>query len=191
MKKQKELIIINKIYITSDLHFCHDRAFIWEARGYKNVEEMNREQVQKWNSVVTKQDEVWLLGDLIMNDNVQGAKYLSQLNGIIHVITGNHCSPARIEIYKQLGFDVQDGKRLSYKKKNFLLSHEPMITSNGNFKGWRDTVNVHGHTHQTQNFTDKYPLMYHAGVDSHNGYPVLLDDIIEEMSKHWRELNLV
>ena len=169
---------------------CHDKAFIWEARGYSDVEEMNRRQVDKWNELISPQDEVWLLGDLIMNDNVKGAEYLSQLNGHIHVITGNHCTPARIEIYKQLGFDVQDGKRLTYKKKSFLLSHEPVITSNGKFKGWRDTVNIHGHTHQTSNFTDGYHLMYHAGVDSHNGYPVALDDIIAEMEAHWKNLEI-
>ena len=32
--------------------------------------------------------------------------------------------------------------------------------------------------------------MYHAGVDSHNGYPVLLDDIIEEMEAHWKKLEM-
>jgi calcineurin-like phosphoesterase family protein len=126
----------------------------------------------------------------MMNDNAAGALCFSKLKGKIHIITGNHDTPARIEIYKQLGFDVQDGKRLSYKKKNFILSHEPVITSNGNFKGWRDTINIHGHTHQTSNFTEGYPLMYHAGVDSHNGYPVLLDDIIDEVETHWKNLGL-
>lgn len=182
---------MSKIWITSDAHFSHIQPFVWEARGYKSVEEMNEAQVRKWNEVVAKDDEVWFLGDGMMNDNVAGAECFSKLNGKIHIITGNHDTPARVEIYKQLGFDVQDGKRLSYKKKSFILSHEPVITSNGNFKGWRDTINVHGHTHQTKNFTDGYPLMYHAGVDSHDGYPVLLDDIIEEMYAHWKELGLV
>ena len=182
---------MSKIWVTSDQHFSHIQPFVWEARGYKSVEDMNEEQMRKWNEVIAPDDEVWFLGDGMMNDNATGAMCWSKLNGKIHVIIGNHDSPTRIEIYKQLGFDIQDGKRLTYKKKNFVLSHEPMITSNGKFKGWRDTVNVHGHTHQTQNFTDKYPLMYHAGVDSHDGYPVLLDDIIEEINKHWKELDLV
>ena len=181
---------MSKIWLTSDQHFSHIQPFVWEARGYKSVEDMNEEQVRKWNAMVAKDDEVWFLGDGMMNDNVAGAMCFSKLNGKIHIITGNHDSPARIEIYKQLGFDVQDGKRLIYKKKNFIFSHEPVITSNGRFKGWRDTVNVHGHTHQTSNFTEGYPLMYHAGVDSHNGYPILLDDIIEEINAHWKNLEI-
>lgn len=151
---------------------------------------MNEEQVRKWNEVVGKDDEVWFLGDGMMNDNATGAMCWSKLNGKIHVITGNHDSPARIEIYKQLRFDVQDGKRLTYKKKNFVLSHEPMITSNGKFKSWRDTINIHGHTHQTTNFTEGYHLMYHAGVDSHDGYPISLDDIIRQIEAHWENLGM-
>ena len=182
---------MGRIFLTSDQHFSHIQPFVWEARGYKSVEEMNEEQVRKWNEVVSKDDEVWFLGDGMMNDNATGSMCFSKLNGKIHVITGNHDSPARIEIYKQLGFDVQDGKRLSYKKKNFILSHEPIITSNGRFKGWRDTINIHGHTHQTTNFTEEYSLMYHAGVDSHNGYPIALDDIIAEIETFWKERELI
>ena len=179
------------VFVTSDAHFSHIQPFVWEARGYSSVEEMNKEQVCKWNEVVSKDDEVWFLGDGMMNDNVAGAMCFSQLNGKIHIIAGNHDTSSRIEIYKQLGFDVQDGKRLSYKKKSFILSHEPVITSNGNFKGWRDTVNIHGHTHQTSNFTQGFNLMYHAGVDSHDGYPVALDDIILQMEAHWRKEGLI
>ena len=181
---------MGKIFVTSDAHFSHIQPFVWEARGYSSVEEMNEEQVRKWNEVISKDDEVWFLGDGMMNDNAAGMQCFSKLNGKIHIITGNHDTSTRIEIYKQLGFDVQDGKRLSYKKKSFILSHEPVITSNGAFKGWRDTINIHGHTHQTTNFTEGYNLMYHAGVDSHNGYPISLDDIIEEIEAFWKEREL-
>jgi calcineurin-like phosphoesterase family protein len=182
---------MSKVFLTSDAHFSHIQPFVWEARGYESVERMNEEQIRKWNEVVGPEDEVWFLGDGMMNDNVTGAQCFSKLNGNIYIITGNHDTPARIKIYKDMGFEVQDGKRFTYKKKNFILSHEPVITSNGSFKGWRDTINLHGHTHQTSNFTNGYPLMYHVGVDSHDGYPVLLDDIIEEISNHWTELNLI
>ena len=44
------------VFVTSDLHFCHDREFVWGARGYANVDEMNEAQVRKWNEVVTDED---------------------------------------------------------------------------------------------------------------------------------------
>ena len=39
---------MGKIFITSDLHFDHDRDCIWGARGYTSVEEMNKEQLRKF-----------------------------------------------------------------------------------------------------------------------------------------------
>ena len=30
-----------KVWLTSDLHLCHDKEFIWGPRGFKNVDEMN------------------------------------------------------------------------------------------------------------------------------------------------------
>ena len=43
------------------------------------------------------------------------------------------------------------------------------------------TLNLYGHTHQTTNFYEGRPYMYHVGVDSHYCTPVLIDDIIDEM----------
>ena len=48
------------IYFTSDLHFNHRRAFIYGARGFSSIEEMNEALVQRWNSIVTEEDEVYL-----------------------------------------------------------------------------------------------------------------------------------
>ena len=43
------------------------------------------------------------------------------------------------------------------------------------------TLNLYGHTHQNTNFYEDRPYMYHVGVDSHDGYPVLLDTVIIQM----------
>ena len=32
------------IWFTSDLHFGHDREFVWKVRGYKDVKDMNTGQ---------------------------------------------------------------------------------------------------------------------------------------------------
>ena len=42
-------------------------------------------------------------------------------------------------------------------------------------------INLFGHTHQTTNFYNDNPYMYHVGVDSHDCYPVLLEDILESI----------
>lgn len=167
------------IFITSDLHFGHDREFIWGARGYADVNEMNIKQLEKFNSVVTDEDEVWILGDSLLGDAEEGLKYLKQLKGKIHICLGNHDTANREKMFKDLDWDVHLCARLKYKKLNFYLSHYPTITHNLEEKEiWQVVINLFGHTHQTTNFYHDDPWMYHVGVDSHDGYPVSLDQII-------------
>ena len=170
------------VFVTSDLHFCHDREFVWGARGYADVNEMNEAQVRKWNEVVTDEDEVWVLGDLMLGDFEQGLSYLKQLKGKIHVCLGNHDTSKREKAYRDLGWDVQLCARMKYKKNSFYLSHYPTITHNIDEKElWQVVVNLYGHTHQTTNFYHDDPWMYHVGVDSHDGYPVSMDQVLADI----------
>jgi calcineurin-like phosphoesterase family protein len=170
------------VYVTSDLHLGHDREFIWGARGYKSVEEMNKTQIEKFNSVVTDEDEVWILGDLVLGDIEGGLELLKQLKGKIHVCLGNHDSAKREQAYRDMGWDVQLCARFKYKKISFYLSHYPTMTHNLDEKElWQVVVNLYGHTHQTSNFYHDDPWMYHVGVDSHNGYPVSMDQVLEDI----------
>ena len=41
------------IYLTSDLHFCHDRAFMHGPREFKNIYEHDQETIRNWNNMVT------------------------------------------------------------------------------------------------------------------------------------------
>lgn len=173
---------MSKIFVTSDLHFGHDREFIWGARGYADVNEMNMKQIEKFNSVVTDEDEVWILGDCVLGDIEGGLALLKQLKGKIHVCLGNHDTGKREQAYRDMGWDVHLAARLKYKKINFYLSHYPTITHNLDEKElWQVVVNLFGHTHQTSNFYKGDPWMYHVGVDSHDGYPISLDQVLEDI----------
>ena len=180
------------IYITSDLHFNHNKEFIWKARGYSSVEDMNEAQIIKFNEMVTDEDDVWILGDLVMGQSTDAIPLLKRLNGKIHVVLGNHDTETREKIYRDLGWDVQVAARFRYHKISFYLSHFPTICTNIESESlYMTTVNLYGHTHQTTNFYNGNPYMYHVGVDSHYGYPVLLDNIIVDIKEemlHCKEM---
>lgn len=171
------------IYLTSDQHFGHDRLFIWQVRGYTSVEEMNRAQVDKWNSIITDEDDVYILGDLMLGDK-SNIDYIKQLKGKLHIVYGNHDTATRREMYNELPnvVEAQWAIMLNYRKYHFYMSHFPALTGNLEKESLHQmTLNLYGHTHQTSNFYEDRPYMYNVGVDSHNGYPVLLDDIIDQM----------
>lgn len=178
------------IYFTSDLHLGHDQEFIWGARGFNSVKEMNEKIITRWNSRITKDDDVYVLGDLVMG-GVENVELLKQLNGKIHIIYGNHDGPKKREAYAELENIVECGwaNMIKYKKYNFYLSHYPTITDNENIgeivSPKECVINLFGHTHQFDDFygtNDGYNFrMYHVGVDSHDCFPVPIDEVIEEI----------
>ena len=89
------------IYITSDLHFCHDRGFIYGPRGFKSVHEMNEALVKNWNELITPDDDVYVLGDLVLKDIHEGIRYWDQLVGRKHVILGNHDTGERPGFFRK------------------------------------------------------------------------------------------
>ena len=177
---------MGKIFFTSDTHFCHDREFIYEPREFTNVTEMNEAIVQRWNSVVSPEDTVYHLGDVMLNNDEKGIKYLKRLNGKIIILKGNHDTYNRLCLYSdcpnveilQTGADY-----FTYNKINFYISHYPTITTNfnENKKLNRVIINLFGHTHQQTNFYLDNKFMYHVGLDSHNCYPVEIDTIIKDI----------
>lgn len=173
-----------KIFLTSDTHFGHDREFIWKVRGFNSVGEMNETIVQKWNETVSAEDDVYILGDVILGD-ASNIEYVKRLSGKLHIVLGNHDTSRREEMYRNLPnvIEVAEvGIRLKYKKHHFVLTHYPMMTGNLEKESLKQmSLNLYGHTHQASNFYNDVPFMYHVGVDSHDCCPVLLDDIIEEM----------
>ena len=179
-----------QIWITSDLHFNHNREFIFKPRGFETVEEMNEAIVQRWNEKVSPYDEVYVLGDLMLGSSTDGIEYIKRLNGSIHIILGNHDTDTRVNLYYSLPnvVEVALAAKLNYKKYHFFMTHYPCLTGNLEKETLTQmTLNLYGHTHQKSNFYNDMPYMYHVGVDSHDCYPVLLDDIIKEMNDKVKE----
>lgn len=172
------------IYFSSDLHFGHNREFIYAARGFQSIEEMNEAIIERFNEVITDDDDLYLLGDCMLGDNDTSVECLKRLKGRIHIVLGNHDTDTREQIYRALPnvVEVEMAIRLRYKKLHFYLSHFPTITSNLDKESiYQCTLNLFGHVHTKSNFYYDMPTNYHVGVDSHDCRPVLIDDIIEEI----------
>ena len=181
---------MSKIWLTSDLHFGHDREFIWGPRGFNNVHEMNDTVIKNWNSTVDVEDDVYVLGDLMLGNNEEGIKMIKQLKGKIHIILGNHDTAPRKALYEECHnvVDVKYADVIKFNGYTFYLSHYPTMTSNLENSAHisEHMVNLYGHTHQKGNFYEDIPFMYHVGMDSHDCYPVDLETIIEDIKEEVR-----
>ena len=167
------------IYFTSDLHFCHNKEFIWKERGFNSVEEMNEFIVEQFNQIIKPDDDLYLLGDCCMGQNEDSIPLLAKINGMKHLAIGNHDTDARLVEYRirNLFGSIEYGGRLKYHNTLFLLSHYPMQVGNSTKeKVW----NLHGHTHQRFPLS-ALPQCYNVGVDAHDCMPVSIEEIYEQI----------
>lgn len=181
------------IYLTSDFHFNHDREFIYKPRACESVHEMNGILITNFNEIVSDDDDVYILGDLMLGgpDKLNdGLNMLVALNGKLHLVRGNHDTDKRWAAYSMLPNVVEQSNAiyLKYKGFHFYMSHYPTFTANLEKESLkRCTINLYGHTHQQSNFYNDIPFMYHVGVDSHNNCPVSIDEAIRDMYKKAEE----
>ncbi len=181
------------IYVSSDLHFNHDREFLYMPRGFLDVEVMNEIILYNFKNDMGPDDDVYLLGDLMLGGPekmTNGLELIREIPGRLHLVRGNHDTDKRWEAYSRLPnvVEQQNAIYLKYKKYHFYMSHYPTLTGNLEKENLHQcTLNLFGHTHQQTNFYQDIPYMYHVGVDSHNCHPILLDTIIEEMYNKVKE----
>ena len=171
----------SNIWFISDTHFNHDKNFIWEARGFQSVQEMNEAIVERWNSCIKPDDIIYHLGDVILGELEPGLEILKSLNGHIRLAIGNHDTESRLTAFKNLFEDIQMGYRIKGQKGSCLmLSHYPQLTNNTDHFY---TYSIHGHTHSPNPFCE-FPLMYNVNCEAHNCNPVALEDLLYDLKNH-------
>ncbi len=164
-----------KTFFTSDTHFFHNNIISFCKRPFGSVEHMNEELLKNWNSVVSLKDHVWFLGDFSFGDYSSTANVLHHLNGIKHLIVGNHDRKGRAEKlfnrdWQEFFVDKHDYYRLTIaKERKYVLCHFP-------FSSWeRGYVNLHGHLHSLAGYENKW-RQWDVGVDANNYTPLLEED---------------
>lgn len=186
---------MNKVYFTSDLHFCHDKPFIYEPRGFSSVNEMNEQIIKNFNEIVDWNDDLYILGDCFLNNNEEGMSYMRRLPGKKHIVWGNHDTAVRQELMELEGFDCLGyANILKYDGYHFYLSHYPTATANNDMDKplKRKVINLCAHLHTQNKFHDmrnNIGFCYHVELDAHNNKPVLIDNIIEDIKSYINEKN--
>lgn len=190
-------------YYIADTHFGCTNKF--ENRTLKH-DKLLKENI---NKVVTNGDDLWFLGDIGKlgnnKDNEYVCEIISTLKGKKHWIIGNHCKNGLKDIrIKQLFVEICDYKEITDyingKTYKLVLSHYPIYTWNGAYKGW---IHLYGHTHS--NFDDvcyqesleklrnkvveknleegnnlQLPYAYNVGCMNWNYKPITLKEILQK-----------
>lgn len=76
-------------YYTSDLHLGHINILSSRPQ-FSCLEEMEQTIISNWNSKVSATDTVYIIGDLSYRAEKHISYYLKRLNGVKHLVIGNH-----------------------------------------------------------------------------------------------------
>jgi len=137
-----------EILFTADTHLGHQNILEFEGgrTQYKTIEEHDEDVIFRWNRAVRPGDLVYHLGDVAFVRDVKTLeKYLSRLNGTIHLIKGNHDQRRllrRLTTRKIAWWG--DYKEIKIDGKKIVLFHWPIeIWNQRQYQSWH----LHGHSH--------------------------------------------
>lgn len=157
----------------SDPHFGHSNIIKYCNRPFNNVEEMNRTMIEKYNSIIGKDDTAFWLGDCFFKDNEVAKQIMQQLNGYKLLIVGNHdrspqvMSSLGFSLVMEEGFMTIAGRQCRLKHYPYLEAEPPECRKDDRYKDRRPPkikgeILFHGHNHAKYK---RYNNMIHVGVD--------------------------
>lgn len=169
---QSELFTIDElmdVFVISDHHFYHENIIRYCNRPYKDLKEMHYNMIEKWNSVVGKNDTVLHLGDFSFGDKYRVDGIKKQLNGKIYMVKGNHDKHG-VSWYNNVGITMI---KKPFMIDNILFSHARKTDSDCN-------ICIHGHSHShlplLENIDNtKY---YNVSVENLNYTPIKIKDLL-------------
>ena len=113
-----------EIYFSSDLHLGHRSVIGFQNRPFENVEEMDNGIIHNFNSVVHRDDILYILGDLSYRiPESQANELIKRINGRKILIRGNHDG----HYDKSLFEEIYDYKEFKHEKIKYVLMHYPLM----------------------------------------------------------------
>lgn len=173
----------NMIWFTSDLHLGHANIIHSCQRPFETIEEMNQTLIHNYNSMVAKNDTVYILGDLSFRIPVEEANDLiRKLKGKKILIRGNHDKQYDPTLFEGI-YDFYELK--GFYKYPIILMHYPMLEWPKSRQG---SLHLHGHQHNKFEYNERMKqadiLRYDVGVDANDYFPVSLNSIKDYMTKN-------
>lgn len=166
-------------YYIADLHLGHANIIKHSHRPFKNVDEMDKTIINNWNSVVTDNDDIWIIGDFLFKVS-DPTIYLKQLKGKKHLIIGNHDQWIKNKSYHSYFESIDHYREIVDGNTRVVLFHYPIAEWNGFY---RDSVHLFGHIHNNENDACKIMKQikncYNVGADILGFTPMTLKQIIK------------
>lgn len=184
------------IWFTADNHIGHTRVIEYSNRPFRDVDHMNTEMIARWNARVQPTDTIYILGDMCWRSANYGIEIVRQLNGIKHLVRGNHDRACLAkQAFRDLFASITDLLEIKVPDpdappamggyQRITLCHYAMLVWNHSHRGsWM----LHGHSHgKLWNPNGK---RLDVGADCWDYAPVSYDEIKAAMvTRSWEQVD--
>ena len=167
------------VWFIGDTHFYHNNVIEYCNRPFKDVYEMNEQEVQNWNNTVSKKDKVFMVGDFALANKAKIIEIGQRLNGRKTLILGNHDHESKYTYY-EAGFEYVSRYPIIFEDF-YIISHQPQfIQSNGVY------ANIFAHVHDNPEYTDCSSRSFCVSAERINYTPIEFNEIIRRMKDNDR-----
>ncbi len=175
-------------FYIGDLHFGHQSVIEFDKRPFQDVEEMDQRLIQLWNEKVSKDDQVYVLGDFAFRNKKPAEWYLSQLKGSKHLIIGNH-DRKLLKNETAMGYFQSVDKMMHVKDmgRQICLCHYPVIDWFGMYYG---SWHIYGHIHNGGNESAQYMKKLERALNASaciNHYAPVSFEELEANNAEWKK----
>jgi calcineurin-like phosphoesterase family protein len=174
-------------YFIADAHLGHMGIITYCGRPFASAEEQDALILKNWNETVTPDDDVYIIGDLMVPTEAGPASYLEKLNGRLHLLIGNHDEEWYDESYRHYFVEVADALRVEIEGYTTYLCHYPTPDFEGD-------LHIFGHMHANYKDGDFQRLVaasrfaLNAAVELNDYRPVTIEQMIKSNARFVAEL---
>lgn len=171
---------------TADMHLCFEDILKTANRPFKSISEMNYAIINNINSRATKDDTLYIDGDVAF----AGA----DVSYVVHLLKKIICKKVLIignhdrHLLKNKKFracfkEIHEELHVTDGEYDIFLGHCPRAEWDGYYKGrYHFYAHVHGKKDGGAALIDLLPQAINVGVDVHNFFPVTAEEAI-----NWRK----
>ena len=161
---------MSRIFFIGDTHFGDSQIIDYEQRPFANVEEMDKELINRWNYVVADDDKVFMIGDFSLYNMQKTTEICNKLKGKKILIMGNHDDNLE-KYYYDCGFDKVSEYPIILDEF-WMVSHKPLYLNKN-----MPYANIYGHVHGNEMYVDYSKHSFCACVERINYTPISWDEI--------------
>ena len=133
----------------ADTHFGHKNTLAFDENlPFETIEEYDNSLINNWNAVTDYNDHVYILGDFSWYNATKTTEILKSLNGIKHLILGNHDEKFLRNKDVRFQFEtINNYLELPYGEGAIILCHYPIPSYKNHY--YPNYYHLYAHVHNT------------------------------------------